>query len=705
MQRQSLRTMMEEAPPPEVKKIEGRSSLPRKLEDPEFRKAFILNRPVPVGRNIWSDNPRLEIRLPDDPLEYTWPEGHDFADYDPVLKRSWEDEMFEMKWNGATSKPVQGGDWANFRISKEVPPRIKIYYANIVQRFRDGRLMSATKVFNLLLSDYLAPRGSIPYGVYHTMLVVYKQRERYERALEMFNEIVSYHTPTPDDYALGMEVLLHLNMPREALEVWQSFGLRPSLKPNANMYTMLLRTYARLGDDQALMKTFAAAESEAKSRAIKQGSTALSSSVTSPLDFLPIFTSMLEIYAELGYVEEFEGLVSSMTSQYPLLTKVAALKGYSTLNLHNKVLQQWKSWFDGQDLGTHFGMGARPYLPVLKALLLTGDIKELENTITRLQSKNLSLDLDILSLLISNRLALGENSRLTSLVNDAMSLKDIRPSIRAYRAVRAANVSSSASTASGDALGTARTSVGELESMRIEVDAGFLDALMQAYSRHNDLSSAVALWRKDVIERNLVPLRSSFTHFFTLAGQNGDHVTVALAWKLAQALHITPDRGFASALALGLQPDRNHFGRTDTRKLHQKWTTLTGNSTARVLNKTELAEYSAFIKHAISTFTESDKKRLDKEWAEMYATFTTPVVEEVVVQDTPAARPVDNSTTTIRRIFADKRTKPGQEPIEPAEAVAASTEANAQHPVAEAVPEPVEAPVAPTPEVVTEKTE
>lgn len=679
MQRQSRRMMEDEAPPPEVRKIEGRSSLPRKLEDPAFRKNFIANRPVPPGRDIWTDNERLDIRLPLDPLEYTWPAGLDFASYDPVLKRSWEDEMFEMKWFGKAGQQVQGGDWANFRVSHDVPPRIKIYYANIVERFQSGNLLSATKVFNNLLDDFLAPRGSIPYGVYHTMLLIYKQRGRYERALDMFNEIVSYHTPTPDDYALGMEVLLHLNAPRDALEVWQSFSLRPSLKPNAAMYSTLLRTYARLGDDESLASAFEAAEAEAKRRALPiNASASLSTSVSAPLDFLPIYTAMLEIYAERGYAAEFEKLVEPMTSHYPFPTIFAALSGYSALGLHKKVISSWNTWLT--DAPAELPLQA--YYPLITAQIKTNDIAALDKTISDIQAKNIPLDLDVYNTLITHRFALGENAKLTALVNNGLTLKNVRPSIRNYRSVRTANVIANASATSGDALGTARTAIEDLKSKRIEIDAEFLEAITLAYSKQADLAAAVKVWRKEVVERNLVPTRAAFTHFFTLAGIDGDHINAALAWKLAQENHIVPDRGFASALALALQPNRNHYGRIETRTLHKKWTTIetdaaTGSSLAlRVLNKPELEEFSKFIDHALASFSESDKKRLDKEWKEMLAAFNEPVPEEVAEDTQFASRPADTSSNSIRRIFAKDRDRfvptPGSEHPEEAAATSAA---------------------------------
>lgn len=674
MQRQSIRMMEDEMPPPEVRKIEGRSSLPRKLEDPEFRKNFIANRPVPPGRDIWTDNDRLDIRLPLDPLEYTWPVGIDYATYDPVLKRSWEDEMFEMKWFGKAGQQVQGGDWANNRISHEVPPRIKIYYANIVERFQGGNLLSATKVFNDLLDDFLAPRGSIPYGVYHTMLLIYKKRGRSERALDMFNEIVSYHTPTPDDYALGMEVLLDLNAPRDALEVWQSFTLRPSLKPNAAMYSMLLRTYARLGDDKSLASTFDAAEAEAKRRVVHAHANSLSSSVSGPLDFLPIYNTMLEIYAGLGYAAEFAKLVEPMTAQYPLATIYTALNGCSTLGLHDQVISKWNAW-----LSSRASNDIAAYPSILKAHLKKGDINAVDKVLSDIAAKNHTIDVEIYNILISNRFALGENAKLTALVNSGLTLKNVRPSIRNFRSVRAANIIANASSSSGDALGTARNALEELETKRIEVDPEFLAALTKAYTKQDNLKAAIALWRTEVVERNLVPTRAAFTDFFTLTGINFDHINAALAWKLAQENHVVPDRAFASALALALQPNRNHFGRIETRTLHKKWTTIEKDSTghslgARVLNKTELEEFTKFIDHVLAHFTESDKIRLAQEWREMYAAFSEPLPEEIAEDVKPSSRPAD-TTAPVRRIFAKDRPfvpTPGSDHPEEAAAKAAA---------------------------------
>ena len=686
---------MDEGPAQEVKKIEGRSTLPRRLEDPTFRKTWIANRPVPEGRDVWKDNERLDIRLPEDPLEYTWPSGRDFSSYDPVLKRNWEDEMFELKWFGKSSGQVQGGDWANFRVSREVPPRIKIYYANIVSRFQEGSLLAATKVFNALMADYLAPRAWIPYGVFHTMLLIYKQRGRYERAFEMFNQIVSYHTPTPDDYALGMEVLLALNTPRDALEVWDSFCLRPSLKPNANMYSMLLRTYAQLGDDANVSRIFVAAEKEAKARAIPANSTALPSTVNPPLDFLPIYTSMIAIYAERGYAVELQKLIEPITQKYPFTTMLSALEAYNSLGLYETTIEKWNSWLSPHKSSI---TDIRYINPLLEAHIKTGNVAGINQIAAEMTERNMNPDLGTYKILIENRFNLGDNSKLANIVTDGLNLKSVRPSIRNYRLVRTANVTAHAKSSSAspdDAASIARTTLDDLQSKNIEIDADMFQALMLCYVKNADLASAVKLWRSEIIERNLIPHRSSFSQFFTVAGMNSDPINVALIWKLAQTLHITPDHSFASALSLGLQPDRNYFGRSDTRALHRKWTTIetdpaTGCSLGpRVLNKSESDGFTKFIDHILSTFSEADKKKIDKEWKSMYAAFTEPVAEPVVQDNTPVARPSD-PTPTIRRIFAKERQgvpRPHEE--HPDEAHFGNS--TARHPVSEVTPEePIE---------------
>lgn len=672
----------------DVIKIEGRSALPRKLEDESFRRHYIGSRPPPPGRDIWNDNDRLDIRFRNDPLTYKWPESNkDLGSYDPVLKKHWEDRMFALKWDGKANSPVEGGDWANWRVSTDVPPRIKIYYANIVHRFQEGLLMSATKVFNDLLNDYLAPRGSIPYGVYHTMLLVYKKRERYSRALDMFHEIVSWHTPTADDYALGMEVLLKLNFPRDALEVWQSFMTRPSIKPNALAFSMLLRTYARLGESDELRKAFVYAEQEARKRhpskvgvsavqavlsspsdASDTSSTSdlapLTSSTTSPIDFLFVFTSMIEVYGEIGYAKELVELVEPLNATFPIATLHAAIEAFTSVGLHQKAVDCWKQWLDKKDL-----KDIKYFNPLIKSLIALGDIAGIEAAIADLKTRGVAMDMNTYVMLIQNRFQLSESTRLTQLVNNGIELKDVRPSIRNYRRARAANISahaSAASPSSSSATATADSSVatkamGELESKGINIDAEFFDSLMSTYANIRNLTEAVKLWRSHVVEGEIVPPMSSFKTFFKLAGSERDLVNVALMWRVAKHLHVSPDFDFAASLTLGLQPDRNYFGLKETRAAHKKWTTVPFDETSgaslgpRILNKHEIQELDKFIDHVISTFPESDRTKLEKAWAEMEETFAQPLVE-VTPEDDPqtASRPVEATEGSIKRIFADK---------------------------------------------------
>ena len=634
-------------------KLEGRSALLRKLEDPSFRRDFISNPPLPPGRDIWKDNPRLEIRVPGDPLLYTWPEGQDFSSYDPVLKRNWEDEMFELKWYGKARNHVQGGDWANFRISKEVPPRIKIYYANMVERYQRGVLISATLVFNNLLTDYLAPRSQIPYGVFHTMLIIYKKRERLDRALDMFNEIVSHHTPTSDDYALGMEVLLLMNAPKEALEVWRSFQTRPSLKPNASMYSMLLKTYAMLGEINNLANTFKHAEKQSQDPINK-------------LDFLPIYTTMIETYANLGYRTELLDILQPITSSYPLPTILSALQALNTVGLHEKVISSFDTWLHRKDM-----LGINFYNELLKAYVELKDVASLEKLLTTtLAANKIDLDVHSYSYLIANKFKLAESSVVYQLAIDGLALKNVRPSIRNYRSVHAANVMANAT---GD-YGVAVSTVKDINAKKIEFDAALLEAVTFAQCQNANLAAAVATWREVVVVGKLIPTRKSFTHFFTTAGIEKSPLNAALAWRLSQLLFVQPDYQFASSLSLAIQPDRNYFGLMETRRQHQKWTEQATSN--RVLNKEQLAEFTQFIEHAISTFHEADKATLEKEWKKMLTEFAKPRAETQESQEPEprSSRPSSGAHTgPLKRLFQQQTVpQPGQQQAADAVTAAAS---------------------------------
>lgn len=645
----------------QVIKLEGRAALMRKLEDPAFRRDFIANPPLPPGRDIWKDNERLEIRVPNDPLLYTWPEGQDFASYDPVLKRNWEDEMFELKWFGKARNHIQGGDWANFRISTEVPPRIKIYYANMVERFQKGALIGATLVFNNLLTDYLAPRGQIPYGVYHTMLVIYKKRERFDRALDMFNEIVSHHTPTPDDYALGMEVLLNMHAPKEALEVWRSFQTRPSLKPNASMYSMLIKTYSMLGEIENMDNAFKHAQRQAQ-----DGS-------NSKLDILPVYATMIDTYASLGYREELLELLQSITAKDSNSIILTALQALNTVGLGEQVIANFDVWLPRKD---HVGIAF--YNELIKAHVQAKDVKALEKLLTMLSNSKIDLDVNSYICLIENKFKLAESSVVYQLANDGLALKNIRPSIRNYRSVHAANVTANAT---GD-FGVSVSTVKDLASKKIEFDAALLEAVSFAQAANADLSQAVSTWREVVILGKLIPTRKTFTNFFTVAGIEKSPLNAALAWRLSQLLFVQPDYRFASALSLAIQPDRNYFGLVETRRQHQKWTEQ--SSSSRVLNKTQLEEFTRFIDHAISTFSEADKTTLEREWKAMLKDFAKPRKETAVQQDEePSARPSASAAPSgpLKRLFQQQAIPtPGQPNAEVLAAEAAAAAAPAPAP-------------------------
>lgn len=602
----------------EVVKIEGQSAMLRKLEDPHFRKDFVANKPVPPGRSIWNDNPRLHIRLPSDPLPYVWPEGKDFASYDEVLKRSWEDEMFELKWFGKARGQVQGGDWAANRVSTDVPPRIKIYYAQMVDQFQQGNLLSATKAFNALITDFLAPVGDIPYGVYHTMLLIYKKREKFDRALQMFQEIVSHHTPTPDDYALGMEVLMAMNQPREALEVWDALRLRSSLKPNAFTYSTLMRAHAMLGDMDRVQEVFEYATKEIKSTPGAHG------------EADAVFNSLLSIYAELGYAPELEKLVETVSSSSPFSTITAALSALNEVGLFSKSVSSYSDWVLSKDV--KFGISI--YNTQIKAHAELGNIQALADLISQIESNGVPLDMASYTTLIAHRAKFGDKPRLQRLAEDGATLNTkLRPSIRNYRAAKTANILANSSD-----YALLQETMADLQSKQIEFDGPYFEAVALAHLQSNKLKEALELWQSEVAEKNLLPSRLSFTHLFNLAGTEKDHVSAAVMWKLSQELSIKPDFKFASALSLALQPDRNFFGLKSTRLAHTRWTSEPNS--ARVLNRQEVQEFSTFVNHVISTFSEDDEDALNKVWSQMYETVHASIEEEIVVEDR-ARTPMD----------------------------------------------------------------
>lgn len=619
-------------------KIEGRAALPKKLEDPLFRRDYILNPPVPPGRDIWNDNPRLDIRFEDDPLQYTWPEGKDFSSYDPALKRNWEDDMFEAKWFGKTKGQVQGGDWANNRISTEVPPRIKIYYANIVQKMQEGALIGATVVFNALLSDYLAPRGSIPYGVYHTMMVVYKARGKYERARDMFQEIVSWHTPTPDDYAMAMEIYLILDAPKLALDLWQSFQTRPSMTPNAAMYSQLLRTYAHMGDIATLQSIY----SHARKVAEKAGF------------MLPILTTMNQIYAELGFQPELLASVEDITSTMGIAPKTAALEALIAARLFDEALAKYTAWGFKPD-GPPYSVSV-----LIKAYAEKGDTENLEKVLAAVESGALApLEIDHYTTLIAKQHSFkSQSDKLAQVIQDGLSLSRVRASIRNYRAVRTANINANGATN----FAVAEMAINDLKDKQIGWDSAFFEAVALAYQANNMLEPALEAWHKHIVRQKLVPTRLSFVYFFNLAGLQRSNVNVALLWRLSRKLSVRPDRRFASALSLALSPNRNYFGVIDMRIAHQKWSSEPNSP--RVLDMHEIKEFEKFVDHAISTFPESDLKLLEKAWKAMLEEYKLPPEEEEQPIQIPVRPTYSSAPDVVRRIFSNsdspsKVPKPG----------------------------------------------
>jgi pentatricopeptide repeat protein len=603
-----------------VVKVEGRAGLARRLEDPIFRKDFIANPTLPAGRDIWNDNERLEIRLPDDPLTLCWPPGKNFESYDPVLKRTWEDEMFTLKWFGKARGQIQGGDWANYRKSTEVPPRIKIYYANIVELYQSGSLIGATQVFNALLQDFLAPRGEIPYGVYHTMLVIYQSRERYQLAYQMFKEIVSYHTPTADDYALGMEALLALNSPREALEVWESFQLRPSLKVNANLYSQLLRVYNELGELAQLEGTFQHAEQ-------------VSRQPNSAVDFLPIFTTMIDIYTELGFKQELLKLVEPIQSDYPMPTILAALEALNDLDLPELVIKNYSHWLPRKE-----GVGISFYNTLIQAHCSLGDIKGLESLLEDIYARSIPLDANSYAPIIAYQHKLGQSSLVSQLVNDGMSLKDIRPSVRNFRTVMISHIEANSAE-----VGVIQAALEDMNSKHIEQnDADLFEVVELAYLHHGLLQESLQHWQDVVLTQKMIPSRQAFAHFFKLAAKTRDVAHVANVWRLSELMRIKPDFEFASALALALQPDRNYFGLQEARRQHKRWTdeSSTNGRGSRVLNKVESKQFTQFIEHVISTFNEAERKNLESLWKKTRAQLLEPTVEVPADVGLPVSRPV-----------------------------------------------------------------
>jgi hypothetical protein len=637
------------AGPGGILKLEGQAALPQKLEDPIFRREYILNPQVPPGRDIWNDNPRLDIRYESDPLTYTWPEGEDFSSYDPVLKRNWEDAMFEAKWQGKTKGQVQGGDWANTRISTEVPPRIKIYYANIVKKMQEGHLIAATIAFNALLTDYLAPRGSIPYGVYHTMMVIYKARDKLSRAYDMFHEIVSHHTPSPDDYAIGLEILLALKRPKTALDLWRSFQTRPSMAPNAAMYIQLLRTYAMIGDIEKLKVSY--------SHVISKESKEF---------YTPVLTAMIQIYAELGYQKEVIELAENITPSFGFNTRLQVLESLTQAGLYDEALEKYSAW--------GFKMDGAPYATnvLIKCFTEKRDVTSLEKVLNAVNSGQIGvLDMTAYGYIIAKHRQMGgESDIIARAVQQGLGLQTLRASIRNYRAARTANILAHANSS----FAPAQTAIEDLASKEIAWDAAFFEAVALAQQSHQTVAQALETWNQQVVQLKLVPTRMSFTYFFNLAGMERQLVSTVLVWRLALALKVKPDLRFASALSLALNPNRNYFGLIKMRAAHQKWTE--NPTSPRVLDMNEIKDFTEFIDHAVSTFTEEDQKALELAWKKMYKNLCAPRPVEVQENVSPSKPIYSQTADVVRRIFSSTLPEPSN--ISQADAIAADVTIDAE---------------------------
>lgn len=171
---------------------------------------------------------------------------HFLVSYDSVLKRTWEDDLFELKMErkdvDATYYELQGGDWGGWRKPTGIPPRCKIYYAKIVEYFLQERYKDCISVYENMINDFMLPIHEIPVGTFRTMLNAFIGAKEWDKALESFYHIKNSFDVIYDDlhnlmiiyYETGNYSLIH--------DIFETFTVL-GYAPTAESYSIRVKTF------------------------------------------------------------------------------------------------------------------------------------------------------------------------------------------------------------------------------------------------------------------------------------------------------------------------------------------------------------------------------------------------------------------------------------------------------------------------------
>lgn len=178
------------------------------------------------------------------------------VEFDPELKRTWEDEVFGYKIRdkriNSNDKFFQGGDWGGWRKPTGVHPRAKVYYAKIAEFYFTNRDNECIEAFDAMLYDFMLPRNEIPEGAYRLMLHIFNEKGLYTRAKEECYE------PLRQKFSLKMEDLIQLmrvylgrgeyDLVDDVFEAYQVLGYTPD---STSFCMKFLQVYKVKGLDAA----------------------------------------------------------------------------------------------------------------------------------------------------------------------------------------------------------------------------------------------------------------------------------------------------------------------------------------------------------------------------------------------------------------------------------------------------------------------
>jgi tetratricopeptide (TPR) repeat protein len=144
-----------------------------------------------------------------------------YAEYDPDLKETWEDDYYRKAIMGDLDLDNPGGDWGENRMTFGIAPPAKIYYRAMIDAYEMEDVDRVLQLFDAIRTDLEISIHEIPSGVYRLAMDCYS-RESPGDAHKCFLKIVETNDQQAEDYQIIIESYLFAAENGRALDAYSA---------------------------------------------------------------------------------------------------------------------------------------------------------------------------------------------------------------------------------------------------------------------------------------------------------------------------------------------------------------------------------------------------------------------------------------------------------------------------------------------------